>query len=235
MRLSYFHTGKNREYLVKTAIKILLLFLTGCAPLMGQEVTLAWNPNPESDLAGYNLYYGINEVTENIVNVGNVVKKVITVKPGTYRIAVSAYDQSGNESELSEVITHTVSQSAKTPEQPVIVSESFSNDTLSVTLRQDLKYTDGEKFSQSDIEQFELRLETESGMTTTWPLLAVWGNRGKLQQINSMAELGVSAGTYRWSIQSMVGGVRSRGSTPVDITFDLMPEFILIELKAEIK
>jgi len=63
-----------------------------------------WNPNQEIDLAGYRVYWGKNDVRENMQDVGLDTEKVLSFVDGEYMAAVSAYDTAGNESPLSEIV-----------------------------------------------------------------------------------------------------------------------------------
>ena len=68
------------------------------------SVTLSWNPNSESDLAGYRVYAGtVSGSYGNPVDMGNVTTfQIVNLSPGqTYHFAVTAYDSSGNESGFS--------------------------------------------------------------------------------------------------------------------------------------
>ena len=82
------------------------------------STALAWQPpasntdgTPLTDLAGYNLYYGT--APGRYTNVRPVVDASQTdlqlpVEPGTYYLAMTAYDLSGNESELSNEIVRII-------------------------------------------------------------------------------------------------------------------------------
>jgi len=68
---------------------------------------VAWNPNPESDLAGYKIHYREIGVTPwTTVDVGNVTSFTIgNMKNATaYEIAATAYNNSGLESAFSDSI-----------------------------------------------------------------------------------------------------------------------------------
>jgi hypothetical protein len=72
------------------------------------DVTLAWDPNSEPDLAGYQIHYGSSPgIRSTSINVGN--QATYTVRglgSGTYYFAVSAYNTSGIEGGFSnEVFT----------------------------------------------------------------------------------------------------------------------------------
>jgi hypothetical protein len=72
-------------------------------------VTLAWDPNQESDLKGYKIYYGNapGQPTKTI-DVGNVTTTTITLADGTWYFAATAYDKSGNESGKSNEVFTTI-------------------------------------------------------------------------------------------------------------------------------
>ena len=82
-------------------------------------VIVSWTPNSESDLAGYKIYYGIESLSK-IIDVGNTTSYSIgdLIAGQTYYFAVTAYDDSKNESELST----TVSFEVKDTEGPEIVT-----------------------------------------------------------------------------------------------------------------
>ena len=84
--------------------------------LEGTEV--AWVPPAENtdgsdltDLAGYNLYYGIDSgnYTEVVpVNDASLTSFELPIAPGEYYMAMTAYDFDGNESELSNEIRKVI-------------------------------------------------------------------------------------------------------------------------------
>ncbi len=66
------------------------------------DVTLAWDANPENDIAGYNVYYG--RVSGDYVRVETVAEPqaTITIKGSkTVYFAVTAFNTNGLESDLS--------------------------------------------------------------------------------------------------------------------------------------
>ncbi len=68
------------------------------------DVTLAWDPNTESDIAGYKMHYGTSSRNyPHVVDVGNTTQYTLTgLQEGlTYYFAVTAHDDSGNESGFS--------------------------------------------------------------------------------------------------------------------------------------
>jgi len=95
----------------------------------GAQVTLAWDPNKENDLAGYKLYFGVTSGTyTNSINVGNVTQYTITNLDAytIYYCAVTAYDTSGNESGYSNEMVHVISENHNSKTQQVTDSGSNS-------------------------------------------------------------------------------------------------------------
>ena len=74
----------------------------------GGTITLAWDANTESDLAGYKVYYGTASGSYGTpVNVGNVTTYQLTgLTPGqVYYLALTAYDPAGYESGFSNEVS----------------------------------------------------------------------------------------------------------------------------------
>jgi hypothetical protein len=69
------------------------------------QLTLKWDRNPEPDIAGYNVYYGI--ISGEYVRMKTVTDTtaIIGVKGSrTYYFAVTAYNTNGTESDFSEEV-----------------------------------------------------------------------------------------------------------------------------------
>jgi hypothetical protein len=84
-------------------------------------VTVAWDPNPEPTVAGYNMYYGTSSGRyTNSVDVGSETRCAISaLQEGvTYYLAVTAYDGSGNQSGYSDEIVYTVPSGADPAPSP---------------------------------------------------------------------------------------------------------------------
>jgi Fibronectin type III domain len=78
---------------------------------MAAQVTLAWDPNTESDLAGYRIHYGTASGSYSVhTDVHNVTSYTVTglTAGQTYCFAASAYDTSGNESGYSNEVSYTI-------------------------------------------------------------------------------------------------------------------------------
>jgi len=114
-------------------IKIILLIsiLSLYAPLCWAEsVVLQWNPNSETDLAGYRLYQATtsgqytrgNYIAE--IPAGTETYTINNLNEGTFFWVVTAFDLSGLESnfslEVSKVITGTTEPLGK-PGRPTLV------------------------------------------------------------------------------------------------------------------
>ena len=81
------------------------------------QATLAWDQNPESDIAGYKIHYGtVSGNYQYDVDVGNSTSCTISgLTEGTkYYFAATAYNAAG-ESELSQEISYTPSAAPNTP------------------------------------------------------------------------------------------------------------------------
>lgn len=88
---------------------ILVLYLLSIpGVLFAAKIQISWNPNTESDLAGYRIYYGTASGHYSyVLRLGNVHSVQIDgfLEGYTYYIAVTAFDASGNESGYSQEAT----------------------------------------------------------------------------------------------------------------------------------
>lgn len=78
--------------------------------LSAGQVTLAWDPNGEPEVAGYKLYYGpVSGQYDQVIDVGNVTTTTVTdlQTGGTYWFVVTAYTADGLESDPSNEINYT--------------------------------------------------------------------------------------------------------------------------------
>ena len=88
-------------------------------------VVINWNANTESDLAGYKLYWDSNSSAPyaNSVTVGNTTVYNKTFTAGLWFIALTAFDNSGNESGYSnEVVFYVEAPSGATVTDSLCVS-----------------------------------------------------------------------------------------------------------------
>jgi fibronectin type 3 domain-containing protein len=84
-----------------------LVFLIPAARAGAADVTLSWDPNPESDLAGYKIYYGTSSsVYSTSIDVKLVTTYTVTgLASGTYFFAITAYNTAGLESGFSNEVS----------------------------------------------------------------------------------------------------------------------------------
>jgi len=87
-------------------------------------VTLGWNPNTETDLAGYRLHYGNNPraqatYTQTVpINNRNATTWELTLPDGVYYFALTAVDLAGNESGFSNEVMAEISEVTVPPPPP---------------------------------------------------------------------------------------------------------------------
>jgi hypothetical protein len=88
----------------------LALLLSGITSLTAQDLTLAWDANPESDIAGYRLHYGTTPGNyTQVKDVGNTTTASVgdLVAGTTYYFVVSAYNTADLEGPASEEVSTT--------------------------------------------------------------------------------------------------------------------------------
>jgi hypothetical protein len=96
-----------------------LCFASSCAHAQ-RSLTLAWDRNTETNVAGYRLYQGtLTRVYTNVLNTGNATTASVTNLVGgvTYYFAVTAFNTAGLESDYSSEITFTTTNIV-TPNNP---------------------------------------------------------------------------------------------------------------------
>ncbi|MBI5579619.1 MAG: fibronectin type III domain-containing protein, partial [Deltaproteobacteria bacterium] len=90
---------------------------------MAAQVTLAWNPNTESDLAGYRIHYGTASGSYTVhTDVHNVNSHTVTglTAGQSYYFAATAYDAAGNESGYSNPVSFAVPGENGAPSAPAV-------------------------------------------------------------------------------------------------------------------
>ena len=105
--ISLFCNAQRDVCIVTAGLIILFPRLTSA-----QQVTLAWDPNTEPDLAGYIAYWGTSSGNyPYLTDVGNNTTHTIEgLEDGqTYYFAITAYDSDYNESNYSDEVTYAAS------------------------------------------------------------------------------------------------------------------------------
>jgi len=106
----------------KFLLLLIIPFLLIAFPAFAMDVSFQWDPNSESDLAGYRLYqsntsgsytYGSgNEVAEILAGTETC---TIDVADRVWYWVLTAYDTNGNESGPSNEVSASVDQTAPAP------------------------------------------------------------------------------------------------------------------------
>jgi hypothetical protein len=92
------------------AVLAALLFMLCSATAMAGDITIAWDPNSETDLAGYKIYYGMaSGIYGTPIVIGTQTTYTLTGLPaGTYYVVVTAFNTSGLESSYSNEVHTTL-------------------------------------------------------------------------------------------------------------------------------
>lgn len=112
----YFWNKYRRSYKDKTMKALIVLsLLLGSAPLLfAEEALLIWDPSPDADVVGYELYYGTGPGQyADSIDVGNATSYTLSVTtPGTHYFAVTAYKLGHHESGFSNEVSKEMSGAA---------------------------------------------------------------------------------------------------------------------------
>ena len=174
--------------------------------VQGQSsVTLAWDPNPGSAIAGYRLYDGVASQTyTNVIDTGAATTQAITnLAAGvTYFFAVTAYDTNGLESDYSSEVSYTVPP--PTNSAPLISLSSPANGALftapaAINLAADVT-SNGHTIGQVQFYNGVTLL----GAVAAAPYSFAWNN--------------VSAGTYSLSATAVYDSGATVGSAAANVT-----------------
>jgi chitinase len=218
------NTGKERRKGWGVISKLILavmftwvIFLFGQATCFALSVLLQWDPNTESDLSGYKVYYKANSSSlpfdgtgagggSSPIDVHNQTTSTVTgLDPNkTYYFAVTAYNTSGIESEYSNIV--------KIPESvPPVVSITFpaNNATLGGTVSVTAAASDN--IGVTKVEFY--RNGTLQATDTSTPYVYSWNTSSS------------AAGTYTLMAKAYdaAGNVGQSGNINVTVTKDSTP------------
>ncbi len=119
-----FMLGKYGSIRKFSSIVVLVLALVVFPRIsVAQNVSLSWNApttdqggGPLTGLAGYKLHYGNSAGNYSVVtDVGNVTSYNLTLAPGTYFFAVTAYDPNLNQSGFSNEVSRVIQSGTQNP------------------------------------------------------------------------------------------------------------------------
>ena len=114
---------------------ILAILLSLALPALAGTATIAWDTNPEPDIAGYKVYYGTASRTyTEIVDIGNVTTVDLVLSEGVYFLNVTAYNVSGLESDFSEELAFTMPSPAAAWVVEIQASTDLVNWTVIATV-----------------------------------------------------------------------------------------------------
>ena len=104
-----------RYFMLKVPFCVLVLIFASLHIFASDTsgATLLWDPNKEEDLAGYKLYYIASSGENGRIDVGNVTEYELSflMEGKDYYLSLTAYDTSGNESNLSMLIYYPADDS----------------------------------------------------------------------------------------------------------------------------
>ena len=102
-----------------------IIFLLVCSSVFGADVKLTWDPNSETDLAGYRVYRadkagGPYKQAGADVMAPDVVFTDTNLSDGTFFWVVTAFDADGNESGYSNEVTKRIDTTPPEPPQDLL-------------------------------------------------------------------------------------------------------------------
>ena len=124
--------------MILSILSLLFLQLPPANPTLTQfSVTLQWDANTETDLAGYKVYYGaVSRAYGTPIAVGLVtsyqVKGLTT--PGVYFFAVTALNTAGQESGFSNEATMLIAKAGDIPIGPILSQAVSGLTTTTATI-----------------------------------------------------------------------------------------------------
>jgi len=204
---------KHKTISLFFAIMALVAF-SGLA--LAGSATLHWGTSPESDLAGYRVYYGVQSRSYGpYIPIGpNVHSYTVNglVEGKTYYFALTAVDRSGNESGYSKEVSKTISKTTSTSSKQTtstsnkmapVLDVKVNGKDEAITLKQNTPVHVMVTLAPGDY----------SGQMADWWLYAIAEFDGKSYEFSYIYPLDWSRGRLR-SYKGRIGPVR-----PLDIVY----------------
>src|SRR6266498_3444359 len=116
---------------------IVILAASGFPAQAGQNVTLAWNASPDTNVVGYILYYGLvgGSSTNSLDAANQLTATVSNLNPGTVEFFfATAYNAQRTESLPSNLINYTVPGTNTPPTISSIANRTINEDTTTGTI-----------------------------------------------------------------------------------------------------
>jgi len=141
-----------------------IVFLIQIPNAFPTQVTVGWDENPETNIAGYKLYYGTSSGNyTNTVDVGFQTQYTLTnLQEGvTYFFAVAAYNTSLNESAFSKELVFKIdlpNRSPSTPPRPSGPASGYLNSS----------YNFSTSSSDPDGDPLTFQFDWGDGTTSSW-------------------------------------------------------------------
>lgn len=128
------------------------------------DITIAWDANAESDIAGYKLFYGTSSGNYDVViDVGNSTNHTVAnLEEGTtYYFVATAYDTDNNESSFSEELPYTIQTPNTAPSIPNTPAGPSNGYILT-------SYTFSTSGTDPDGDPLEYRFDWGDGEISVW-------------------------------------------------------------------
>lgn len=198
---------KTKHYLIRNRFRILLFVLL--YPLIlslipciqpptchAAQITLSWDANTETDIAGYKIYYGSSSGNyETTIDIGNTTTCVLEEAPAdTTYFAVKAYNTSGFESDFSDEVIYAPVVSTTTTQPVTTTTTTQPVTTTTTTIQLVTTTTTTQPVTTTTTTQLVTTTTTQPVTTTTTAALLVAyvpTDYGTIQEaVNSVAEGG---------------------------------------------
>jgi hypothetical protein len=101
---------KNSRVNIIGVLLILCMVMANVSDAQNASVNLAWDPSPDTNVGGYNVYYGPSTGNyTNLVNTGDATNVTISglLTGSTYYFVATAFDAAGLESDPSNEVNYT--------------------------------------------------------------------------------------------------------------------------------